>query len=187
MFLRENEIGGKIAPWVEPGTTLLDVGSGTGRIARWLERRRGVLPTLADVTTFANRVGGLPFVEMKDPRAIPLPPRSHETVMMLFVLHHIPRWSDQELLIREAARVASRRVIVIEDTPLGRIDRAFNVFWDWLLNLRHGVPKPFTFRDVAGWEPVFAAAGLGSVHTETYRARWPTLGTYHHTLFVLDV
>jgi hypothetical protein len=23
-------------------------------------------------------------------------------------------------------------------------------------------------------------------HTETYRAKWPTLGTYHHTLFVLD-
>ena len=29
-------------------------------------------------------------------------------------------------------------------------------------------------------------AGLAIRHAETYRARWPTLMTYHHTLFVLD-
>ena len=186
MFLRENEIGRRIAPWLEPGTSLLDVGAGTGRIARWLAERRGVRPTLADVTEFGNRVGGLPSLRMTDPVAIPAPAGSHDTVMMLFVLHHIPAWEDQERLVREAARVASRRVIVIEDTPLGRVDRTFNVFWDWILNLRHGVPKPFTFRGAAGWERVFADAGLRRVHAETYRPWWPTLGTYHHTLFVLD-
>ena len=28
--------------------------------------------------------------------------------------------------------------------------------------------------------------GLGITYTETYRPKWPTLMTYHHTVFVLD-
>lgn len=187
MFLRENEIGGKVAPWLEPGGSLLDVGSGTGRIARWLASRRGVRPTLTDLHGFGNRIGDLPFVKMHDPVAIPAADRSHDAVMMLFVLHHMPVWDDQVRLVREAARVARRRVVIIEDTPLSRPDRIFNVFWDRILNLRHGVPTPFTFRDVDGWEKVFADVGLQVRSTLTYRALWPTLGTYRHTLFVLDV
>lgn len=186
MFLRENEIGGKVAPWLEPGWSLLDVGSGTGRIARWLARERGVRPTLADLVEFGNRVGGLPFLRMDDPVRIPAEDDSHDAVMMLFVLHHMPAWGDQVELVREAARVARGRVVIIEDTPLSRPDRVFNIFWDRLLNLRHGVPTPFTFRDVAGWEKVFADLGLPVRTTHTYRALWPTLGTYRHTLFVLD-
>ncbi|HWC32527.1 MAG TPA: hypothetical protein VG709_05300, partial [Actinomycetota bacterium] len=107
-------------------------------------------------------------------------------VLMLFVLHHIERWSDQERLVREAARIARRRIVLIEDTPASSLDRAFNVAWDWALNLRHGVPKPFTFRTADGWRRVFSRAGLRTMRAESYRARWPTLMTYHHTLFVLE-
>ena len=186
MFLRENEIGGRVARYLEPGTTLLDVGAGTGRIARWLADRAGVRPTLADVAEFGNRDRGFPFVRMTDPLRVPVADGSFDTVLMLFVLHHVARWPDQERLVREAARVARRRVVIIEDTPTSAFDRAFNVAWDWALNLRHGVPKPFTFRSAEGWRRVFSRVGLRCVSADTYRARWPTLGTYHHTLFVLD-
>jgi hypothetical protein len=33
---------------------------------------------------------------------------------------------------------------------------------------------------------VFLEHGLVAVHVESYRPTWPTLGTYHHTLFVLE-
>ena len=39
-------------------------------------------------------------------------------------------------------------------------------------------PKRFT--------GVFSADGYRVGHTESYRPKWPTLGMYHHTLFVLD-
>jgi len=186
MFLREGELVGKIAPHVERGQGLLDLGSGTGLIARRLAQRVGVRPTMTDLIEYDNRVRELPFIPMRDPVTIAGADGAYDVVMMLFVLHHMERWEDQERLVREAARVARRRLIVIEDTPTSRIDRALNVFWDKVLNLRHGVPTPFTFRSAEAWERVFAGAGLTTSHRDTYRAKWPTLMTYHHTLFVLD-
>lgn len=186
MRLRENEIGGKLVPHLQPGMEILDLGAGTGRIARWLAARVGVRPTLADVADFRNRDPKFPFVALRDPVHVPAPDRSFDAVLLLFVLHHVARWPEQERVVAEAARLARQRVLVIEDTPTSGVDRAFNVAWDWALNLRHGIPKPFTFRTAVGWWRVFERAGLRCVHAETYRARWPTLGTYHHTLFVLD-
>lgn len=185
MLLRENEIGRRLAPHVAPGMRVLDLGSGTGRISRWLARRVGIRPTLADVTEFDNRVREEPYLRMEDPFTVPADDASFDAVMMLFVLHHVERWEDQERLLREAIRVSRGRLLILEDTPTSRIDRAFNVAWDWLLNLRHGVPTPFTFRTATAWRSVFARQGLAVRHAETYRARWPTLLTYHHTLFVL--
>jgi SAM-dependent methyltransferase len=186
VFLRENEIGGKVAPHVAPGMTVLDLGSGTGRIARWLTDRVGIRPTLADVAEFGNRVGSFAYVRLEDPLRLPFPDRSFDAVLMLFVLHHIEDWKDQERSVFEAARVTGRRLMIIEDTPSSALERRLNVAWDWLLNLRHGVPKPFTFRTVEGWRSVLRRSGLTIRHLETYRARWPTLMTYHHTLFVLE-
>jgi ubiquinone/menaquinone biosynthesis C-methylase UbiE len=186
VLLRENEVGGRLAPHLESGMEVLDLGSGTGLISRWLARRVGIRPTMADVTEFDNRVLDLPYIRMENPFVVPAGDSAFDAVMMLFVLHHIERWDDQVRLLREAVRVSRGRLLILEDTPTSRVDRAFNVAWDWLLNLRHGVPKPFTFRTVEGWRTVFRGLGLHERHAETYRARWPTLMTYHHTLFVLD-
>ncbi len=186
MSLRDDEIGGRIAPFLRPGMEVLDLGSGTGRISRWLAARAGVRPTLADVSEFGNRVTAFPFLPMEDPFRVPAPNGSFDAVLLLFVLHHIRAWDDQERLLREAARVSRRRLVLIEDTPTSGLDRALNVGWDWLLNLRHGIPKPFTFRTAEAWRGVFVRHHLNVAHAETYRARWPTLMTYHHSLFVLD-
>jgi SAM-dependent methyltransferase len=186
MLLREKEIGGKLAPHLEADMEVLDLGAGTGRISRWLAARVGVRPTLADVTEFDNRTLRFPYVRLEDPLSLPFPDRSFDAVLLLFVLHHIPRWADQERLVGEAARVARRRMLLIEDTPASRSERILNLGWDWVLNLRHGVPKPFTFRTVEGWREVFGRQGLRVHLADTYRAKWPTLMTYHHTLFVIE-
>jgi ubiquinone/menaquinone biosynthesis C-methylase UbiE len=187
MSLRDDEIGNKLAPHLEEGWEVLDLGSGTGKLSRWLRDRSGIRPTLADVVEFGNRVGGLPYVRLEDPRSTPFEDRSFDAVLLLFVLHHVSRWEDQQALLEEAVRVTRRRLIIVEDTPLSRVDRAFNTAWDWALNLRHGVPKPFSFRTVEGWRSAFRRAGLAERFSETYRPLWPTLGTYRHTLFVLDL
>lgn len=185
VFLRENEVGGRVAPHLRPGETVLDLGAGTGRVSAWLARRVGVRPVLADLVEYRNRRRDLPFLHMDDPLRVPAPDRAFDVVLLLFALHHNP-YEAQPRVLAEACRLARRRLVVLEDTPTGRLDRAFNVFWDRVLNLRHGVPTPFAFRTVPEWLAVFGELGLRAVHVETYRAKWPTLMTYHHTLFVLD-
>src|ERR671919_1246072 len=111
VFLRENEVGGRIAPHLEPGWELLDLGSGTGQISRWLAGRAGIRPTLADVVEFDNRVRDFPYILLRDPLHVPVEDGSFDAVMMLFVLHHIDRWEDQERMVLEAVRIARRRVI----------------------------------------------------------------------------
>jgi SAM-dependent methyltransferase len=186
MFLRENEEGQRIAPFLEPGDTLLDIGAGTGFMARWLSRRTGVTPTLTDLVRYRNRDPCLPFLQQSDAFHVPVGDSSFDVVLLMFVFHHMEDYADQERLLDEAKRISSRRIVIAEDTPTSSIDRAFNVAWDWVLNIRHGVPTPFTFRSADGWVEVFKREDLSIVHQETYRPVWPTLGTYHHTLFVLD-
>jgi ubiquinone/menaquinone biosynthesis C-methylase UbiE len=186
MFLRENEIGGKVAPWLEPGQTLLDLGAGTGFLSRWLASRVGVRPTLTDMVAYPNRDRSLPFLPLDDPLRVPVADASFDAVMLLFVLHHVDSPEGQEALLDEAIRISRSRVLVLEDTARPGVELALNKGWDWLLNRRHRVPTPFTFRSAEGWTRAFKEHDLSIVHVETYRPKWPTLMSYPHTLFVLD-
>jgi ubiquinone/menaquinone biosynthesis C-methylase UbiE len=186
MFLRENEVGSKVAPHLERGATLLDLGAGTGYISRWLAERTGVVPTLTDVVSYHNREKSLPFIELDDPFRVPRPDADFDVVMLLFVFHHVDRLEDQERLLDEAVRLAKRRIVVLEDTPETRLDLMFNKGWDWLLNRRHRVPCPFTFRAAHEWTDLFKQRDFSIAHADTFRPTWPTLKTYPQTLFVLD-
>ena len=185
MFLRENEVVRKLAPWIDPGHTFLDVGSGTGLVARRLASLTGAAATACDVNEFGNRID-LPYLRQTDALRVPADDRSFDVVVMCFVLHHIPSFEDQLVVAAEAMRVARRRVLIMEDTPFHKVDLVFNKAWDWLLNQRHGIPIPFTFRTREAWTEVFSRDGFRVGHTESYRPKWPTLGMYHHSLFVLD-
>ena len=185
MFLRENEIGSRVARHLRHEECVLDYGAGTGLISRWLASRAGIHPTLADLVDYPNRRAGPPFLKLDDPFHVPAADRSFDVVLLLFALHH-NAYESQSKVLDEAVRLASKRLIVIEDTPMNRVDHAFNLFWDRVLNLRHGVPTPFSFRNVDEWLEVFREHDLEATHVESYRPKWPTLMTYHHTLFVLE-
>jgi ubiquinone/menaquinone biosynthesis C-methylase UbiE len=186
MFLRENEVGTKVAPHLARGQSMLDLGAGTGYISRWLRDRTGVDPTLTDVVSYHNREKSMPFVTLEDPFSVPVDDGSFDVVMLLFVFHHIDSPDDQVRLLDEAVRIAKQRIVVLEDTPETGVDLAFNKAWDWVLNRRHRVPCPFTFRRAHEWLELFKGRDLSIAHVETYRPAWPTLKTYRHTLFVLD-
>jgi SAM-dependent methyltransferase len=185
VFLRDNEIGRRVAPHVRPGQRVLDFGAGTGRISGWLADHVRISPTLADLVEYGNRRADLPFIKMADPFNVPAEDSAFDVVLLLFALHHNP-YDGQGKVLSEAVRLARQRLIVLEDTPRSRLDLVFNRAWDRVLNIRHGVPTPLAFRGMEGWRGLFEESGLGVLHVETYRPKWPTLMTYPHTLFVLD-
>src|SRR5439155_19361384 len=121
-----------------------------------------------------------------DPFRVPVEEGSFDVVMLLFVFHHVDTFEDQERLLDEAVRIARRRLVIMEDTPQTGLDRVCNKAWDWLLNRRHRVPCPFTFRSSEDWVDLFKGRDLSIAHTESYRPMWPTLKMYPHSLFVLD-
>ena|SRR2546428_9036720 len=185
MFLRDAEVGSRVARHLTKDERVLDYGAGTGLISRWLAEEAGIRPALADLVAYGNRRRDFPFLKMEDPFHVPAADGAFDVVLLLFVLHHNP-YEAQSKVLAEATRLSGRRLIVLEDTPRSRMDRMFNVFWDKVLNVRHGIPTPFAFRSVEEWPAVFLEHGLQVIHEETYRPKWPTLGSYHHTLFVLE-
>src|SRR5262249_32646831 len=152
--------------------------------SRWLARRAGVHPTLADLVDYGNRSRELPFIRLDDPFHVPAEDGAFDVALLLFALHH-DEYEAQGKVLAEAARLAPRPIL-LEDTPMSRMDWVMNRAWDKVLNLRHGVPTPLAFRTIEEWRAVFLEHELQVTHLETYRPKWPTLMTYHHSLFVLE-
>lgn len=180
-------LGPLIKKHLHPGETLLDLGGGTGFFARWLSDHAGVAATVSDIVDYEeNRDPSLPFIHHPDPRHVPCPDKSFDVVLLMFVLHHIDTGEHQERIIREATRVARKRVIVIEDTPESSWDWGMNSLVDWALNVRHGIPTPFTFRSSRSWCKVFSRNQITLAATEGFRSVWPSFGLYRQSMFVLQ-
>ncbi|MFT2721756.1 class I SAM-dependent methyltransferase [Deinococcus sp. A31D244] len=178
--------------FLPPDGSMLDLGAGTGHTGALLARQ-GWTVTLADVPphpgafgqrliahpcarTLARR-GGLTRVLCRGP--LPFPDGQFSVTLLAFVLHHC---LDPLAVLREAARV-SGRVVVLEDLEDGgrRPGRA-GQWLDALLNLEAG--HPHAHRSQADWHVLFRAAGLQVQAQEHWMSR-PLGVRTGHTLFDL--
>ncbi len=87
-----------------------DIGGGPGRYAVWLAQRGYRVHLLDPVPlhiTQARQAAGPLFAsaQVGDARAVPLPPRSVDAVLMLGPLYHLPSPDDRLLALREAHRI----------------------------------------------------------------------------------
>lgn len=114
---RARHLAGRIAPHLPRGATVLDIGSGTGHNAEALRFRGARTCTEADVVDF-HVVGGGPVVF--DGARLPFADRVFDACLLAFVLSYT---DDPATLLREAGRVASRRVVVLQSSPRGRAGR----------------------------------------------------------------
>ena len=166
----------EVVPKPEHPVRLLDLGAGEGYMGEILQQE-GVQVMLADVRP-SNRTD-LPFLHLQEDK-VPLPTNAVHVVSLVFVLHHTP---DPVEVLREALRIASDRVVIIESTCEGR-------WWCWGLRrmdalanyVRSGgamEEQPAVFRSREGWLQAIAdAGGVGRIsHTE---------GTPLHRVVVLE-
>lgn len=183
-FDRETELAEIVAEFVRSGWTVLDVGGGNGKLGKRVQEITGARVDVCDIGT--QRMPRLTYLPMTRPDTLPCGDRTYDVVLLAFMLHHVPSSEVQDRILREAARVARRHVVLLEDTAEGRFERALNAGWDLLLNVPQGIPTPLTFRGIAAWECALEESGLVNVRTRRFRGTWPILRAYQQAAIVGD-
>jgi ubiquinone/menaquinone biosynthesis C-methylase UbiE len=102
----------------------------------------------------------LPFV-LGDAGNLPLADKSVDVVLLVTVLHHMDAAMHLEVL-KEATRVARRRVVLLEDVYRNRFGKRLTFLLDRLANLDFG-PHPHSNRTTPEWKYLLEAVGCHSV------------------------
>lgn len=104
----------KIEAWVPPGSRIIDIGSGTGH--------NGVLLRAAaravDEFDVVDMHWAGPGPRLFDGRRLQRPDDDCDAVLLAFVLQYA---EDPAALLREASRLARRRVLVVQSSFEGRL------------------------------------------------------------------
>jgi SAM-dependent methyltransferase len=156
---RAERLAHLLAEVIPPNSSVLDVGSGDGRIDNLLLKQRRDLK-LQGVEVSSRTHTGFP-VTYFDGTNLPFENRSFDVVMFVDVLHHT---NDPMVLLSEAVRVA-RKAIVLKDHVLqGLLCGTRLKFMDYVGNARHGVALPFNYWTLQQWSEVEARLGLRQKH-----------------------
>lgn len=161
------------------GSRILDVGAAEGWVGEAIQRDAPDREVhLLDVVDL-NRTA-LPH-RMYDGRKFPFESDSFDTVLVMLTLHHC---EDPDIVLREASRVARRRVIVTESTYRHTIGRRLLWLMDTAVNSARSkrlMPEAIHFRRADAWLAAFRTAGL-----RARERRLLSRGPHRHELFVLD-
>ncbi len=154
--------------WIQPGDTVLDLGSGNGHIAESIKKNKQADVTLLDVVDINETE--LPLV-LYEGDTIPFQDNSFKAILLSFVLHHC---EDPTKVLKEACRVSKDKVIIFEDTYKSKAGRVVTCMNDYAANLPSffmrsaggSMNMPFNFMKVKEWEELFEQLGLEVVHSQ---------------------
>jgi SAM-dependent methyltransferase len=144
-----------LAEVLPTNATVLDVGCGDGLIAKRVLDLRPDLQ-LRGLDVFIRLQTHVP-VDWFDGHTLPLADQSVDCVTFVDVLHHTP---DPAHLLREAARVARRAIVLKEHASEGLLAGPTLRLMDWVGNARHGVVLPYNYWTKDRWHRTFAQLGL---------------------------
>jgi len=156
---RAERLAQLLAEVIPLNSSVLDVGSGDGRIDNLLLQQRSDLKLQGVEVTSRTQTGFA--VTYFDGVSLPFEKHSFDVVMFVDVLHHT---NDPLVLLREAVRVA-RKAIVLKDHNLqGLLSGTRLKFMDYVGNARHGVALPFNYWTQKQWSE--AESSLGLLHKQ---------------------
>ncbi len=136
------------------GESLLDVGCGGGALGGALAHEKGL-----EVRGLETNVReGCPIpVDAYDGETIPQGDNSVDNVLLADVLHHE---ENPARLLREAARVARKRVIVKDHKTGSPLSWPRISLIDWAANAGYGVRCLFRYPTLTGWHDLFIECDL---------------------------
>lgn len=165
---RVRVLSDRLARLMPQGASVLDVGCGDGTIARLIGDRRPDL-TLAGIDVLIRPRTAIPVL-LFDGKTIPHPDDAFDVVMFVDVLHHA---DDPLPLLKEAARVARKAVVLKDHLCEGPFARETLRLMDWVGNARHGVALPYNYWSRTRWEDAFRSAHLTVQQWEGALALYP--------------
>lgn len=138
--------------------SVLDVGCGDGHLAARLREKRPDI-VVEGIEVLARDKAWIP-VQHFDGLTIPYKSASMDVVMFIDVLHHT---DDPVSLLREAARVARKSIIIKDHLADGFLAESTLHFMDRIGNARYGVALPGNYWRLSQWEKAFDALALAPV------------------------
>lgn len=169
----------EIAALLPENCTVLDVGCGSGEIAKVVVAQKQHL-RLDGIDLIARPDCAIP-VQAFDGTTFPVPDKSYDFVTLVDVLHHTP---DPMVVLREAVRVARIGVIVKDHNCNSRFRRIIMSITDALGNRQYGVPLPFNFWPTVRWQAAWRELGLVQ---ETYTTNFGLYPPIRGCIFAKDM
>lgn len=154
---RAHTLACHLAELIPREANVLDIGCGDGSIAHLIMQRRPDV-RIAGVDVLLREKSCIP-IQWFDGRVIPFADDSFEVAMFVDVLHHT---DDPLVLLREAARVARKAVILKDHTRNGFLAGPTLRFMDYVGNAHHGVVLPYNYWTRRRWLEAFNSLNLQS-------------------------
>jgi SAM-dependent methyltransferase len=148
--------------------SVLDIGCGDGTIASLIA---GHNPGLAieGVEVVPRPSCQIPCRAF-DGAQLPFADRSFDACLFVDVLHHT---TDVRQLLREAARVSRRCVVLKDHLSENSFDHATLQAMDWVGNRPHGVTLTYNYQSLSQWQEHFSACGLRPTQLSTDLPLYP--------------
>jgi len=160
---RARQISKRVSPHIKKSEKIIDIGSGTGFVAKTLAAEASAKVTLVDV--FHHPLSKLLPVVIYDGKTLPFQDRSFDTSLLIAALHHC---QDPMRVLDEAIRVSSRKVIVMEDLFESEIEKWLTLFEDSVVNWEFR-GHPHNNRNEEEWLKVFRRRNLKLLHLDKFR------------------
>ena len=148
--------------------SVLDVGCGSGHLARTIKQERDDL-SFGGIDVLLREKTWMP-VRTFDGRSIPFDSASMDVVMFVDVLHHA---ADPMALLREAARVAKKSVIIKDHLLEGVLAESTLRYMDRIGNARYGVALPGNYWQRHRWDEAFMTIGMSPIEWREQLGLYP--------------
>jgi SAM-dependent methyltransferase len=164
--------------------SVLDIGSGDGRLARCIQDARPDI-SIVGLDVLVREQTAIP-VRPFDGQNIPYDPGSFDLTLFVDVLHHT---TDPLVLLRESARVSRVGLLIKDHLREGRLAQPTLRVMDWMGNQRHGVALPYNYWSRAQWDGAIAALQLkvGAWEDRLGLYPWPAKLIFERSLHFISL